>query len=233
MRAELSAALLLLAALLPACRNGEAAPAAAGAADGADGPARPPAAGAETDLAAEIDPDARRVSGRHGAVRFVAEREGDAGARARYWIEDGPEVTASIEGPRTGELLWRGHHLRGGPPLPPDAAAALDELTHSPLATALAAIPLDLACRPRAEELDPSLGAALLLPWQMVLAYATDDVSAAVRESAGGSKCGHFRGPSEPGSPDRVPSPAIVALSFEAPLPVALGYFPFELEAQP
>jgi hypothetical protein len=135
-------------------------------------------------------------------------------------------------GPRRGELSWRGRRLRGGPPLAPADAAALDELARSPLAGALARVPLDLACRPGADELHPALGSALLLPWQMVLAYATVDVPAAVREAAGRSECQHFRGLSEP-TAGRVPSPAVVALSFEAPLPVAAGYFPFDSGDQP
>ena len=213
-------ALLLVAAFAAGCRGDDAA-AARAATDDDHGT-----------LEAAIDPAAQRVAGRHGEVRFTVERRGEAGARARFWIDGGPEVETEIAGPRRGELLWRGRRLRGGPPLPPADVAALDELRRSPLAAALERIPLDLACRPGAGRLDPALGAALLLPWQMVLGYATADVPAAVRDSAARSTCEYFRPPTRASESRLATAPAIVELGFEQPLPMAAGYVPFELASR-
>lgn len=223
MRGPVPAAFAVLTLLATGCRG--------------DGGAAATSAAAQTtaggSLVAAVDPGAQRVDGRYGEVRFAVERAGDAGATARFWIEGGIEVVAAIAGPRRGELRWSGHRLRGGPALAPEAAAAVDALARSPLAPALAAVPLDLACRPGAEALDPALGAALLLPWQMVLGYATADVPAAVGRAAASSECEHFPRPLSTPSPGRRPSPTIVALAGEQPLPVAHGYFPFVLEEGP
>lgn len=223
MRVPITASLVVLTLLATGCRGDDGAAATSAV-------ARTPAGGS---LVAAVDPGAQRVDGRYGEIRFAVERAGDAGATARFWIEGGVEVVAAIEGPRRGELHWSGHRLRGGPALSPEAAATVAALARSPLATALAAIPLDLACRPGADGLDPALGAALLLPWQMVLGYATADVPAAVRSAAASSECEHFSRPLSTPSPGRRPSPTIVALAEEQPLPVAHGYFPFVLEEGP
>lgn len=182
-------------------------------------------------LRADIDPARQRVSGERAAVRFEAERAGAAGARARF--EGNREVlTAVIEGPRRGAILWKDVTIRGMGARAAPELQALAEIEKSFPPRTLALIALDLACAPGADKLDPAVGAALLMPWQMLLKYRASTRAIAPRTLAAESACQHFRRPADERDPRRTPSPTVVALTFERPIPMAVGYFPFDGEGQ-
>jgi len=190
-----------------------------------------PAPAAAERLRADIDPARQRVSGEFAAVRFEAERAGPARAKARF--ERNREVlTAVIEGPRSGTILWKDVAIRGMGARAAPELKALAEIEKSFPPKTLALIALDLACAPGANELDPAVGAALLMPWQTLLKYRASNPAIAPRALAADSACQHFRRPADERDPRRTPSPTVVALTFELPIPMAVGYFPFDAEGQ-
>ncbi len=198
-----------------------------------DGPTGGNAAGAERGLHATIDIGKQMVSGSFGGVRFIAERTGKSTARAVFEVRDDLTVTTIIEGPEDGRIELGGLTIDGYGSLTEPEQRALDELLASDLWRALALIPLDLACRPEAPDLEPVVGAALLMPMQMLLKYRFPDLEAELHRLARRSECGHFRGVLSEPDPAKVPSPNVVALTFEQPIPMALGYFPFDGKGGP
>ena len=185
-------------------------------------------------LTAIIDSGSQRVEGSYDGVRFTAELVDAGQARARFESDEGALLAVDIRGPRSGALEWNGATIDGkGAPTGPEIELLKD--LHAKLSTTtLALIALDLACEPEAETLDPAVGAALLLPFQMQLYYRLPpaEVESAIRGAALRSRCQHFRRPTEAIDPERSPASSIVALDAEQPGPVAYGYFPFSFRGE-
>lgn len=171
----------------------------------------------------------RRVEGRFGAVRFEAEATEAAGARARYWLDEAESgsLTVTITSETEGVVAWAGRSFDGQGALAEDAVAALETLAGSSLAQAVARIPLDLACRPDAEPIPAAVGAALLMPWQLLLKYAVDQPVEAARAQALQSTCGYFERRTAAG-PLMSAHPQLLMLSRDQPIPMALPYLPLD-----
>src|SRR5690606_6745611 len=97
----------------------------------------------------------------------------------------------------------------------------------------LARIPLDLACLPGAEALDPAIGAALVLPWQVLLKYQPDGEIPTPPEAAAASTCRHLAPPTGAVDAQRSPAATLLALTREQPFAMAVGYLPLDGEGFP
>jgi hypothetical protein len=171
------------------------------------------------------------ISGSYGSVRFSATPEEEGKARARYWLtRRSEEITIHINDYDVGEITWNGLAIDGYGVLTGEEEQALGELAASELADALAMIPLDLACHQGAADLGPAVGAALLMPWQMILKYLKANPAEVAEELASRSSCTYFADTMTLVEDMNVPSPAVVMLSPTRPIPAAFGYFPFDGE---
>lgn len=192
---------------------------------------------ADAQLAYQVLEGGHRVEGRFGPVRFEAWADGTDGAdgaHARFWLdgsEGGPSedrtLAVRIASEVEGRVEWSGLAFDGQGPLPGDQVAVLEALAGGSMAQALARIPLDLACRADAEPVPAPVGAALLMPWQLLLKYAIDQPTEAARAQALQSTCGYFGRRTAAG--DLVaPHPHLLMLSREQPIPMALPYLPLD-----
>lgn len=185
-------------------------------------------------LRAQIDVQSRQVEGSLEGVAFEAQAEGGTGAVARLWWEGDTEsvLVVTIEGPATGSMTWKGVRLDGYGALTAAEQGALEDLEQALPAMTVARIALDLACQEETGELPAAVGAALVMPTQMSLKYRTPSsaIGEAIARMAAQSECQHGRKPLDTIDPERVPAPGFVALSDEAPIPMASGYFPFDGE---
>lgn len=184
-------------------------------------------------LRAVINVEDQSVSGRFRSLRFEARLTGEERASATFERIEGMTLVATIDGPKTGTLEWRGASLDGFGPATDDELEVMAHYADRLKADELALIPLDLACLPGADELDPAVGAALLLPWQVLLKYQPEGEIPTPREAAASSQCQYLFSPLDAVDMGRVPSPSVVALSTEQPVPAAVGYFPFDREGIP
>lgn len=184
-------------------------------------------------LQAAIDIEDQSVSGRFRSLRFEARSVGKGQATASFERVSGMTLVATIEGPKRGTLEWRGASLDGFGPATTEELEVMAHYADRLKADELALIPLDLACLPGADELDPAVGAALLLPWQVLLKYQPEGEIPTPREAAASSQCQYLFSPLDAVDMGRVPSPSVVALSTEQPVPAAVGYFPFDREGIP
>lgn len=180
-----------------------------------------------------VHDDGRRVEGRFGELHFEASANEDGSAVARYWLEgaDADALEVDIASEREGRVDWAGQSYDGRGPLAADRIDALEALAAGPMLPGLARVPLDLACRPEAEPVPPAVGAALLMPWQLLLKYAIDQPAEAARKTALRADCAYFDR-RQPGSPLGVPYPHLVSLSQEERIPVAVPYLPFDGKGQ-
>ncbi len=181
-------------------------------------------------LQATIDVDGQSVDGRFNRLRFKARLTGEGQATASFERVAGMTLVSTITGPRQGTLEWRGTTLDGVGSLTLEELEATAHFADRIKAEVLALIPLDLACRPGADELDPAIGAALLLPWQILLKYQPEGEIPTPPQAATRSQCQYALSPLEAIDPKRTPSPSVVGLSTEQPVPMAIGYFPFDRE---
>lgn len=173
--------------------------------------------------------DGRRVEGSFGSVLFEAEHIDGAGGSARFWVEGAEQNSASvlILSERVGTMQWQGYTFDGRGPLPEGEVAALEALDKGPMGEAIARIPLDLACRPDAEPVPAEVGAALLMPWQLLLKYAIDHPADAARARALEADCGYF-GRRAPPDALGTAHPQLLMLSREQPIPMAFPYLPLD-----
>lgn len=179
-------------------------------------------------LQAVIDIEDQSVSGRFRSLRFEARLMSEGQATASFERVSGMTLVATIEGPKRGTLEWRGASLDGFGPATPDEVEVMAHYADRLKADELALIPLDLACLPGTDDLDPAVGAALLFPWQVLLKYQPAGEIPTPREAAASSQCQYLFSPLDAVDMGRVPSPSVVALSTEQPVPATVGYFPFD-----
>ena len=164
------------------------------------------------------------LNGASTPLQFSSTSEGNGKAKASYRLGDGSaEVTVDLQGGDKGTIVWKGITIDGYGPLTPQEEAAIRELASGDLGTALALTPLDLGCL--AKDKDPAALAALLMPWQMVLKYAVPNRTEKMQALAQGSACSYYENLA--GSK---PSPGLVLLSNEDPVPYVYEYFPFDEE---
>ena len=125
---------------------------------------------------------------------------------------------------------WKGVEIDGYGPLTGEQRAALADLSSDTLIDAIALIPLELGCQEEAE-IDPLQLAALLLPWQMRLKYLSTDRVEEAGDMAARSSCPYFTSTEgqEVNASEQGLSSQIL-LSRAAPVPVVMGYFPFDVD---
>lgn len=181
-------------------------------------------------LQATIDVEQQAVRGRFRRLRFEASLTGTGQAIASFERISGMTLIATIGGPKTGTLEWRGTTLDGFGPATAEEQEVMAHYADRLKADELALIPLDLACRPGADELDPAVGAALVLPWQILLKYQPQGEIPTPAQAAAASQCQHLLSPTDAVDPQRTPSPSVVALLSERPVPMAIGYLPLDRE---
>ncbi len=146
---------------------------------------------------------------------------------ATFHLEGASEsemLTVDLSDEQTASLAWSGTTLDGLGPLTVAEQTALDDLMSSQLAQGLKMIPLDIGCQ-GADEIDPKQVAALLVPLQMRFKYLVSERATVSQELIALSQCDY--GDSEEGQGEKA---TFIMLSRAAPVPVVLGYFPFDAQ---
>ncbi len=145
---------------------------------------------------------------------------------ASFRLQDASDADTLIVNSKAEQLphlIWQGQDLDGLGALTGEEQAALDDLMQGDLAQGLALIPLDLACQ-GADAISPAQVAALLLPLQMHIKYHVTDRAAFAAELAAQANCTYDL--EETGEPGQ--TPAVILMTSANPVPVVLGYFPFD-----
>ncbi|MBI4776723.1 MAG: hypothetical protein HY788_21515 [Deltaproteobacteria bacterium] len=162
-------------------------------------------------------------------VIFTSTPQGEGKATAKYQIEgDAKELLVELTAPDAGTIRWNGVSMDGFGALAGPEQTALSDLASSPLADAVAQVPLELGCNER--EIDSASLAALLMPWQMVLKYLTADRAGESVRVAALTPCGYFQpGDETAASGDGSSNQGgVLLLAYDAPIPVVFGFFPFD-----
>ena len=129
-----------------------------------------------------------------------------------FSMQDGPFIS------------WQSTTLDGLGALSSEEERALNSLLDSDLAYALAMIPMDLACQGQ-DAIDPYQLAALLYPLQMRFKYQITDRAAAAASLGNLSECDFGE---DQTNPEAAGKPAMILMSASNPVPVVMGYFPFD-----
>lgn len=132
-----------------------------------------------------------------------------------------------------GSVTWQGQTFTGKGDLTEQQRISLRELVDGKLGPALVFASLELACRPEASEVKAAAGAALLMPWQLVLKYLSPYPAATARHYASLTACRYFpdvTAPSDTLDAALPPAPNIMMLGNESPIPSVLLFFPLDGE---
>jgi hypothetical protein len=146
---------------------------------------------------------------------------------ATYRIEGAPEsetLTVALSDDQTTNLTWAGYTLDGMGALTGEEQAALGSLMNNDLAYALALVPLDIGCQGD-ENIDALQVAALLVPLQMRFKYWIADRVTETNNLIAASNCDY--GSEEEKKTEQA---SYVQFSASMPVPVVMGYFPFDEE---
>ena len=131
-------------------------------------------------------------------------------------------LTVDFSSQDNPSMSWQSSALDGMGTLSGEEQALLDNLDDSKLAHGLAMIPLDVACEGD-DSPDPAQMAALLYPLQMRFKYQVTDRAAEASELLALSQCNYGNADKETGK-----SSSIIMMTPSNPVPVVLGYFPFD-----
>jgi len=170
------------------------------------------------------------TEGEYGGVSFRARKTTDGAGEATFSLGD-QTLVSTVTSDDRGNVSWMGTMLDGVGELSAAEQVALDSLARSGFRSAVTFVPLDLACLEGAENVDPVVGAAIVQPWQLLLKYLASYPAAAARHYAGMAACEYF--PDVTTSRDsnavsRLPSPNVMVLNNESPLPAAIFHFPLD-----
>ena len=156
-------------------------------------------------------------------IQFSVSPDGLAG----YWIEGSAEeeiLTVDLQQSESAAMIWKGDQLDGFGSLSTAEKAALDDLLSSDLASGLGLIPLDIACQ-KEVLVDPAQVAALLYPLQMRFKYQITNRTETASLLASLSQCNYADDDTEAN-----PNSSMIIMMPSSPVPVVLGYFPFDPE---
>jgi hypothetical protein len=158
-----------------------------------------------------------------GAVRFTVTADGFA----TFQLEGSPAsetLAVALRDEVTATMTWAGVTLDGMGELTPREQVAMDNLLtrSSHLSNGLSMIPLDMACQGDAL-IDDKQVAALLFPVQMRIKYLTAGRQALAVDLIARSVCNYAS--QEEGKAEQ---PSLIQLTPAMPVPVVLGYFPFD-----
>lgn len=153
-------------------------------------------------------------------VTFSVTRDG----LATYQLEDDSEDVLEIilSDPNQASLTWSGVAMDGYGALSDHESATLSGLMAGDLAHALDIVPLDLGCQEQGTLTDQQL-AALLFPLQMRFKYLVEERSGEINHLAMHSICNYS-------DTTNGKAPTLLSVSSAMPVPVVVGYFPFDDE---
>lgn len=156
-------------------------------------------------------------------VQFSVSADGLAG----FWVEGASEdniLTVDVRQKESARMNWKGEQLDGYGALSTEEKAALDDLLLSNLAYGLAMIPLDIACQEDGL-VDTAQVAALLYPLQLRFKYQVTDRAETAGVFGSLSQCTYGENES-----DTNQNTSMIIMMPSSPVPVVLGYFPFDPE---
>jgi hypothetical protein len=166
-----------------------------------------------------------------GAYRLYERQGGDlvlfdvsSDGVATFRVDGAPEsetLTAVLNDAESASMTWNGQNWDGNGPLTDAEQAALESLMESDLWHGLEAIPFKAGCRGENAP-TPKQVAALLVPLQMGIKYQIADRAAEM----GNLKFYALCELETRGEWKRIPS--VVQMGAAAPVPVVVGYFPFD-----
>lgn len=162
----------------------------------------------------------------NGAGKETLQFSVSADGLATFRLENVPDTEALIVNSthhQLPHLIWQGQDVDGLGILTSEEQAALDDALKGDLAHGLAMIPMDMACQGK-DAVTPAQVAALLFPLQMRFKYQVTDRSALAGELAALTQCDY--GLEEEGEPGL--HPTVILMTPADPVPVVLGYFPFD-----
>lgn len=147
------------------------------------------------------------------------------GGTATFLIDGAPEdqtLTVDLVDERNATINWGGVTLDGMGELTPTEQRAFSDLMENELVHGLKYIPLDAACQGEEVVTSKQL-AALLVPLQMRFKYLIEDRVSEAKQLMKLTRCAY-------GNPaDSIPvDPALIKLSASQPVPVVIGFFPFD-----
>jgi hypothetical protein len=166
------------------------------------------------------------ISGQIGSTRFWARAEGDGRSEARYSVAGSDDLLVFVRDEDHAELVWRGVAISGRGPLSSVQEAALRDLTEGPYRRAIVRAPLELACA--FGDIAPSVYAALVFPWQLMLKYLIEDREAHMQMALDDASCAYL--PTLEQLATNHPRPAFPIVSWTLPFPYAFGFLPFDAE---
>lgn len=162
----------------------------------------------------------------NGAGKQTLQFSVSADGLASFRLEDAPESEVLIVNSKPDQLphlIWQGQDVDGLGALSSEEQAALVDLLKGDLAHGLALIPMDMACQ-GADAVTPAQVAALLFPLQMRFKYFTADRSALAAGLTALADCNYNL--EDEGEPAQ--NPPVILMTPADPVPVVLGYFPFD-----
>jgi hypothetical protein len=149
----------------------------------------------------------------------IATFETDSSSNSDKLVVDMQDETAAT-------LNWQGMDLDGIGELSSQEQRSLKDMLISPLAPAIAMIPLDAGCQGD-EIIDNKQLAALLFPLQIQLKYSISDRTLKAMDLMQLSQCDY--GLLDDGSfENNIKNSSIIYFSPSNPIPVVIGYFPFD-----
>lgn len=149
----------------------------------------------------------------------IATFETDSSSNSDKLVVDMQDETAAT-------LNWQGMDLDGIGELSSQEQQSLKDMLISPLASAIAMIPLDAGCQGD-KIIDDKQLAALLFPLQMQLKYSISDRTLKAMDLMQLSQCDYGLVNDE-SLENNTKNSSIIYFSPSNPIPVVLGYFPFD-----
>jgi hypothetical protein len=153
-------------------------------------------------------------------LNFYVSADGLAGFLLEGASED-EILTVDLRQKESAQMSWKSEDLDGWGEMTRKEEWALKELMESTMAYGIAQIPLDLACQGE-DIIDPVQLAALLFPLQMRFKYLEGSRGSLASELASLSEC-NYGEDSTNGE-----NPSLIMMMPSSPIPVVLGYFPFD-----
>jgi hypothetical protein len=150
-----------------------------------------------------------------------------ADGTASYHLDGAPpslDLTIAMPSTEGASMTWAGISMDGYGEKDSDQLSMLANLMDSDMAFALVMTPLDLACLEEGQ-IDPQQLAALLFPLQVYYKYQLTNRSAISQAFINVSKCNYGINPES-----QLPPTNQIYLTPANPVPVVLGYFPFDAE---
>lgn len=139
---------------------------------------------------------------------------------------DTEKLVVDLRNETTATFNWQGTTIDGLGELSSEEIQHLNDLFASQLATGLSMIPVDAGCQGD-EMIDDKQLAALLFPLQMQFKYQISDRTSKALDLIQSSQC-YYGLLEEENTENNTKNVSSILLSASNPIPVVLGYFPFD-----